>query len=101
MMGIASGDASGLFHPKDPITRQDAAVLLHRCMRLYGQNLTATESALFGFPDSGRIAPYAIDAMAALVHFGIFQGDDQGLLRPTATLTRAEMASVLHRALTY
>ena len=101
MMGIASGDTSGRFHPKDPITRQDAAVLLHRCMGLYGKNLTATESALFGFPDSGSIAPYAIDAMAALVHFGVFQGDDHGLLRPTATLTRAEMASVLHRALTY
>ena len=101
MMGIAEGDASGLFYPSQPITRQDAAVMLYRCMRRNGQNLTGTESALFGFSDSGIIAPHAIEAMAALVRHGVFQGDDHGLLNPTAYLTRAEMAIILHRAVTY
>ena len=101
MMGIAESDATGQFYPSQPITRQDAAVMLHRCMRQNGQNLTGTEGALFGFSDSGTIAPHAIEAMAALVRHGIFQGDDRGLLNPTAYLTRAEMATILHRAVTY
>ena len=99
--GIVEGDSSGLFHPNDPISRQDAAVILYRCMRQNGQNLTGTESALFRFSDSGSIASYAIEAMAALVHFGVFQGDANGRLKPTALLTRAEMASILYRAVTY
>ena len=101
MMGIAEGDASGLFHPNNPISRQDAAVMLYRCMKQNGQNLNGTESSLFGFADSGSIASYAVEAMAALVRFGVFQGDDHGLLRPTAYLTRAEMATILYKAVTY
>ena len=101
MMSIAEGDASGLFYPSQPITRQDAAVMLYRSMRLSGLDLTGTESALFGFPDSGSIAPYAIEAMAALVRYGVFQGDDRGLLNPTSYLSRAEMAAILYRAVSY
>ena len=38
--------------------------------------------------------------MAALVKAGVIQGDDSGRLNPTGSLTRAEMAVILHRVLT-
>lgn len=100
-IGIAAGDSSGRFYPNDPISRQDAAVLLYRCMTWSGQSLTGAASSLSGFSDSGKLSSYAADAMAALVRFGVFQGDGQGLLRPTSSLTRAEMAAILYRAVTY
>ena len=39
-------------------------------------------------------------AMAAMAQAGVIQGNEQGKLNPTGTLNRAEMAVILHRALT-
>ena len=39
-------------------------------------------------------------AVAAMVQAGVIQGNDQGKLAPKSTLTRAEMATILYRALT-
>jgi hypothetical protein len=36
-----------------------------------------------------------------MVQMGILSGDSQGRLNPRGTLNRAEMAVVLHKAMTY
>lgn len=36
----------------------------------------------------------------AMAQAGVIQGNEQGKLNPTGTLNRAEMAVILHRALT-
>ena len=41
-----------------------------------------------------------VTAMAAMAQAGVIQGNEQGKLNPTGTLNRAEMAVILHRALT-
>ena len=38
--------------------------------------------------------------MASLVQAGVIQGDNNGRLNPKGSLTRAEMAVILHRVLT-
>ena len=50
--------------------------------------------ALPGEPLHGR------GMMAAMAQAGVIQGNGQGKLNPTGTLNRAEMAVILHRALT-
>jgi len=98
--GIASGDASGRFYPAQSVTRQDAALFLYRAMENAGVVSGGSASDLSRFPDGGEVAPYAQEAMGALTSRGIFIGDSQGRLNPTGTLTRAEMAVILHRAIT-
>lgn len=60
----------------------------------------AYDSYLSRFPDGASVADYARTAMAAMAQAGVIQGDEQGKLNPTGTLNRAEMAVILHRALT-
>ncbi len=54
---------------------------------------------LAGFSDRGEIAEYARDHAAALVRAGIIVGSE-GKLNPLGNVTRAEMATILHRILT-
>ena len=93
-------EASQYFYPGEPISRQDAAVYLYRCMTLSGQPVSAPIDNLYRFHDAWRISYYAVEAMSALVELGVFQGTEEGNLNPTATLTRLQMAAILYRALT-
>lgn len=98
--GIATGDPLGNFNPKRGLTRQEAAVFLYRTMQADGTAVPGSDYDLLRFPDADRVAGYAREAMASLAGLGVFQGDGQGRLNPTAPLSRAEMAVILHRAIT-
>ncbi len=55
--GIASGYPDGGFHPQEPVTRQDAMVLLERTMQATGWSLGAANTGyLSGFRDGGMVA---------------------------------------------
>lgn len=100
-VGIATGYPDGGFHPKDPINRQDAMVLLKRTMQAVGWSLgSGDQSLLDGFRDGAQVSAYARDAMATMVYYGIITGTPEGMLNPRSNMTRAEMAVVLERALT-
>ena len=98
--GIVTGDGDGAFRPDDTLTRQDAAVLLCRTLAADGKNASGSYDDLAAFSDRDEVAPYAVEAMAALVNLGLMQGDGARRLNPSATLTRAEMASLFYRAIT-
>ena len=93
-------EASQYFYPGEPISRQDAAVYLYRCLRNSGQAVNAPIDNLYRFHDAWRISYYAVEAMSALVELGVFQGTEEGNLNPQSTLTRLQMAAILYRALT-
>lgn len=100
-LGIATAEADGSFRPNDPVTRQDAMVFLLRAMQAVNRSVpNAYDSYLSRFPDGDSVADYARTAMAAMAQAGVIQGNEQGKLNPTGTLNRAEMAVILHRALT-
>jgi|GEM_PF-293774 len=89
------------FYPTYAISRQDAAVFLFRCLKRQNSALVeGTAADLSGYSDRDAIAPSAVAAVGALSKNGIFVGDNEGNFNPTKTLTRAEMAVLLHRALT-
>lgn len=100
-LGIATGADDGGFHPTDPVTRQDAAVLLQRTMQRTGWSLGAGNTNLLsGYSDGWSVASYAQSAMAIMVEYGIISGTGNGSLNPRGTTSRAEMAVMLSRAMT-
>ena len=103
--GIASGTGQGdftfdaptldTFSPLAPLTRQDAVVLLYQYMSALDVEMESASGQLGRFPDGEDTSIYARDAMARAIAQGIFQGSD-GKLLPRDTLTRAQVASILH-----
>ena len=100
--GIASGYPDGGFHPQEPVTRQDAMVLLERTMQATGWSLGAANTGyLSGFRDGGMVAPYAQEAMSHMIEYGIITGTPEQKLNPIQSISRAEMAVMLARAITF
>lgn len=99
-LGIAQG-SQGNFNPTGPITREDAMVLIQRTVEKTGRTLPAGNlTVLDTYQDSAATADYAKGAMAALVQAGAIKGDDAHRLNPKGSITRVEMAVILHRVLT-
>ena len=99
-LGIAQGGGS-TFNPTGALTRQDAMVLLHRTLSRTGRTIPdASSTYLSRFTDGSNVSSYAQGSVAALVQAGVIQGDTSGRLNPQGSLTRAEMAVILHRVLT-
>lgn len=98
--GIAVPMSDGLFHPEENITREDAMVMLLRAMVANGVDVSSAYADLSIYTDSWKISPGARDAISAMVYFGVVIGNGNNQLNPTDTLSRAEIAVLLHRALT-
>ena len=97
-LGIAQG-SGGSFYPNRPLTREQAAVFLLRALQADGWTIAGgNRSTIAGFKDAAAVSDYAVGAVSAMVQYNILQGNN-GLLSPQTTLTRAQMAVILHRAL--
>ena len=94
-MGWIQGYEDGSFRPDRSVTRAEMAVILARVLELSAQ----TGMAVTGFADDDAIAAWARAAVSALVEAGLLTGYEDGTFRPGQTLTRAEMAVLLMRAL--
>jgi GH25 family lysozyme M1 (1,4-beta-N-acetylmuramidase) len=94
--GVVKGYGNGVFGVNDTMTRQDLVTMLYR---LNGS--PAVSGTLSGFGDIGSISSYASDAVLWAVQEGLMQGDDNKLLRPTSSITRAEACTLLMRYLSY
>ena len=88
-MGTFEGDGGGTMRPEDPITRQEAFVVLARALSLSGSS-----SGLNKFTDRGSVASWAAEALGAMAAEGYIQGDG-GLLSPLAKISRQEFAQVM------
>ncbi len=97
--GLASGVGNNKFAPRDNITREQAFSLLYRFLPMAGKSVPDGSLAVLDqFKDKDKIAAFAQTASATLVAQGLASGSD-GKLDPKGTLTRAQMASLLYRAL--
>lgn len=92
--GIVGGYGNGTFGPRDTITRQQLAAILHRYAAYKGYDTAATGS-LGDFSDGIGVSPYAQDAVRWAVGNVLLRKDDGGLLRPQAGATRAQAAYAL------
>jgi hypothetical protein len=100
---LISGYGNGKFGPDDRITRQQAAAMAARAMKLAGLKAGLADGEagklLAGFEDSAQTASWAKDSLAACVKTGILAGKSGKLLAPGDEITRAEVAVMLERLL--
>ena len=91
---------TGIFYTFDgerDITREQMAVVLYRWHSLQERDFTPPEEGILSvFPDREQISPWAMDAVGWCVQEGYLQGDGMQL-NPQASLTRAELATILLR----
>ncbi|MBQ4517286.1 MAG: S-layer homology domain-containing protein [Clostridia bacterium] len=94
-LGIVQG-SEGNFNPDAQITREDAAVMLHRVLEFLGEEFPE-EGA--GVVDQDSISEYAQQAVAQLQAIGLINGMEDGKYYPKNTMTRAQCAQVITNAL--
>ena len=99
-MGIVEG-SGGRFRPDSAITRQSAMTIICRAMKAAGEKVPVTgSSVLSAYGDQSQIASHARESVAALVSLGVVKGSSDMRINPTRSISRAEMAVILHRVLT-
>lgn len=94
-IGIVTGKTATTFEPGATLTRQQAAVMLHRLLAYKGYQSTVTTPT---FTDTAAISDYAKPAFATLQQLRILTGDN-GYAYPHAQLTRGQMAKLLQLTL--
>ena len=98
-MGIVNGATATTFDPNGNVTREQIAAILYR----YEGSPTVTGS-LSGYPDQAQVSPFAVTAMQWAVGTGIITGTPNGgrnYLNAKGNATRAQVAVMLHRFLTF
>ena len=94
--GIVDGYGDGRFGPVDPITREQMVMILMNYAAYEGIDVSQ-QADLELFSDSGKISPYAVEAMAWACAEGVLNGKGNGILDPQGQATRAEVAAIFSR----
>lgn len=92
---IITGYQNGKFGVGDPITREQVATIIYRFM---GEpKVTSPTKTLKPFSDKDKISSFAKNAMVWAIQNGVISGKDATTLAPTATASRAEIATIIMR----
>ena len=94
--GYISGDASGTFRPDDPVSRQEAAVMISKILDLGTDPASAAK-----FVDYRYIPAWAVGYVGAVTKAGIMTGYPDGDFKADRVLTRAEAVVSLNGAVNY
>lgn len=95
-MGYIHGrddDGQLCFDPKASITKAEAAVVINNVLGLEEGEYVMT------FADDGAIPTWAKGAIYALTSAGVFNGDGEGVIAPSAVLSRAQTVQMLYNIL--
>lgn len=108
--GIATGDEKGYFRPAGSVTREELVTLIVRWLsqtypeRFEGQMNTLEfyaasylDHATEHFTDASTGSHWASAGLGWAIETGTLKGDENGQLRPSATVTRAEAAAIFVR----
>ena len=101
--GIVNGIGDNKYAPRNTITRQDMMVIVHRALNnkpLLPKGRGTVEDGGGIYPDFATVAPYAKEAVTALIGAGLVNGKS-GLIAPADYTTRAEVAVLIKRILDY
>ncbi|RED64000.1 S-layer homology domain-containing protein [Cohnella lupini] len=90
-IGFVKGYTDGTFHPKANVTRGEFATMLARAL-----GVTGKKGALFS-DVSGT--SYAADAIETLHAMGLINGYGDGKFKPNQIVSRAEIATILAKAM--
>ncbi|MEM6835690.1 MAG: DUF3747 domain-containing protein [Cyanobacteria bacterium P01_C01_bin.120] len=95
-LGLVAGGTDGRYDPLRPVTREEAASIVAEAILTKGFTFSETVSTA-PFPDVAANR-WSAAKIAALRNRGVLAGDPSGFFRPTDTVTRAELMSMLRRA---
>lgn len=91
---VENGISDGT-NPMNAVTREQLALMLYRY-----SNASKTDGTLSGFADASSVSDWAFDAMVWAVENGLINGVN-GNLVPQSTASRAEVAALFMRFITY
>ena len=97
-LGIVNGVGDGSFHPNDPLTREQAAVMLTRLAQSMSKHLPAAEA---NFTDRAEISPWALEATGAIQGCGVMNGVGGGRFAPSLSYSREQCITTLMRLYHY
>ncbi len=86
------------YKPATPVTREEFAAALVRILGYTGPQRTDPAALDSTFRDAGQIAEEYRNAVAAAVELKLVQGQANRMFAPKASITRAEVASIMYRA---
>lgn len=101
--GLINGFEDGAFRPNDSITREQAMMVLARAMSITDLKAKLQAKApaemLKTYQDADAVAQWAKIGIAECIEAGIVSGRSSTLLAPKAFMTRAEVATIIHKLL--
>lgn len=93
--GYIGGYENNTFRANNPLTRQEAAVIAAKVLKL------STSSTTLKFKDSAQVAAWAKGAVAAAAGKKIINGYPDGTFGPKKSLTRAEAVGIISNSVVY
>ena len=93
--GYVKGTGADKFDPNGTLDRQQLATMLFRFTSDNFSTDNSDEAVLDSFPDSEETALWAIDAMSWAASSKLIKGNEKGMLVPTMSATRAQVAQIL------
>jgi len=93
-LGLVNGFEDGSFRPDQAMNRAELAVIIGRALQL-----PANAAKQSKFADNDTIPAYAKSYVAQLAELGLLNGYTDGTFRPNQSITRAELAVIVARAL--
>lgn len=99
---LISGYSDGTFRPMDKITREQAMTIIAKAMKITGLKAklpTVEENLLNPFADANQVSEWTKTYIADSLQAAIVSGRSNSQLAPTAHITRAEVAVIVHRLL--
>lgn len=96
---VAAGISDGT-DPMGDVTREQLITMLYRYAVYKGQDVSVGEETnILSYADADQVSEWAISAFQWACGAGIIEGDENGLITPTATATRAQAAAILMRSI--
>ena len=89
--GIFGGVSATSMQPNNPITREQAIVVLSRAFGIADLD----RKAYTNFTDGSDVSSWARDALSAMKAQGLANGYEDGSFHPGSSITRAEVAQLL------
>lgn len=104
-LGIVKGFEDGSFYPNQQISREDAAVMLERLLRILDPDLKSNLLQSLEFTDESQISDYAKNAVSMMSSLldpssntPIMQGNETGAFLPKENYTRQQSYLTFLRA---
>ena len=95
--GIVNGFEDETFRPNEFITREQFATMLYNYAKANDEGFVGDWYFFLEASDAKSISTWADEAMHWCVMKGILTGYENGALKPTGLLTRAETAAMFER----